>query len=99
MVPDVIPTIETTEKYCERLGGIGRRHVRKGMLGDLLVRDGSPFDEICNAARESDSDLIVIATHGRTGLKHVFLGSTAERVVRHAPCPVLIVRERGRDFV
>jgi len=44
-------------------------------------------------------DLIVIATHGYTGLKHVLLGSTAERVVRHAPCPVLTVRERERDFV
>jgi len=40
----------------------------------------------------------VIATHGHTGLKHLVLGSTAERVVRHAPCPVLTVREREREF-
>ena len=43
-------------------------------------------------------DLIVISTHGYTGLAHVFMGSTAERVVRHAPCPVLVVRANGRDL-
>jgi len=42
--------------------------------------------------------LIVIGTHGNTGLKHLFLGSTAERVVRLAPCPVLTVREQEREF-
>lgn len=57
-----------------------------------LVADGVPFDEIVKAAEAWDADLIVIATHGYTGLKHVLLGSTAERVVRHAPCPVLVVR-------
>lgn len=59
-----------------------------------LVRLGSPFTEIVAAAKDEDLDLIVIATHGYTGLKHVLLGSTAERVVRHAPCPVLTVRVR-----
>jgi len=44
-------------------------------------------------------DLIVISTHGYTGLKHAVLGSTAERVVRHAPCPVLVVREQEHEFV
>ena len=59
-----------------------------------LVADGVPFDEIAKAAKWWESDLIVIATHGYTGLKHVLLGSTVERVVRHAPCPVLVVRSR-----
>jgi nucleotide-binding universal stress UspA family protein len=44
-------------------------------------------------------DLIIISTHGRTGLKHALLGSTTERVVRHAPCPVLVVRAQEREFV
>ena len=52
--------------------------------------------EIALAASESGAQWIVIATHGYTGLKHVYLGSTAERVVRHAPCPVLVVREADR---
>jgi universal stress protein A len=62
------------------------------------VRTGRPFNEIAEAARELGADLIIISTHGFTGLKHALLGSTAERVVRHAPCPVLTVREpEGRS--
>jgi nucleotide-binding universal stress UspA family protein len=63
------------------------------------VSNGSPYLEIVRAANDNNVDLIVIGTHGRTGLAHFFMGSTAERVVRHAPCPVLAVREREHDFV
>ncbi len=63
------------------------------------VRSGKAFDEIVKAAKELDADLILLATHGYTGLDHTLLGSTAEKVVRHAPCPVLIVRQQERDFV
>ena len=63
-----------------------------------LTHYGTPFAEICEAASKHKVDLIVIATHGFTGLKHVLLGSTAERVVRHAPCPVLTVREKEHEF-
>lgn len=58
-----------------------------------LVRFGRSFNEIAAAARERKVDLIIIATHGYTGLKHVLLGSTTERVVRHASCPVLVLRQ------
>jgi universal stress protein A len=61
------------------------------------VRIGKPYREIVAAAKEGQADLIVIATHGYTGMKHAFLGSTAERVVRHASCPVLVVRRSQRD--
>lgn len=57
------------------------------------VSVGQAFDEIVRMAQELPADLIVIASHGYTGLKHVFMGSTAERVVRHATCPVLVVRQ------
>jgi nucleotide-binding universal stress UspA family protein len=57
---------------------------------------GPAFDEICRLAQEISVDLVVTPTHGRTGLKHVFLGSTAERVVRHSPCPVFVAREKKR---
>jgi nucleotide-binding universal stress UspA family protein len=50
-------------------------------------------------AGRMDADLILLATHGYTGLKHVFLGSTTEQVVRYAPCPVLVVREKEHDFL
>jgi universal stress protein A len=61
---------------------------------DCRVLTAAPaFDGICELARELSIDLIVMPTHGRTGLKHVFLGSTAERVVQHSPAPVLVVRK------
>lgn len=61
-------------------------------LGKILVPYGRAFQEITEAARKLKIDLIVIATHGHTGWKHALLGSTAERVVRHADCPVLVLR-------
>ena len=63
------------------------------------VRTGLPAHEIVEAAKELDTDLIVIATHGHTGWKHFCIGSTAERVVRAAPCPVFVVREKEHDFI
>jgi universal stress protein A len=62
------------------------------------VRTGLAAFEIVEAAKDLDIDLIVIATHGYTGWKHFTIGSTAERVVRAAPCPVLVVREKEHEF-
>lgn len=59
---------------------------------ETIVVRGVPFHEITKAAKEIGADLIVIGTHGRTGLSHVMMGSVAEKVVRKAPCPVLTVR-------
>jgi nucleotide-binding universal stress UspA family protein len=59
------------------------------------VRWGAPVEAIVEYAAEKKVDLIVIATHGRTGLSHVLLGSVAERIVREAPCPVLTIRDTG----
>ena len=70
-----------------------------GLVAKTLVRFGRSFHEIADAARTLKVDLIIIATHGYTGLKHALLGSTTERVVRHASCPVLVVREREKGFV
>jgi nucleotide-binding universal stress UspA family protein len=61
----------------------------------ILIREGSPAREICNLARR-DIDLIVTPTHGRTGFGHVLIGSVAERVVRHATCPVLVIPMRAK---
>ena len=69
-----------------------RQGIAKDLVEKVLVRNGPAHREITDAARTLKSDLIVIATHGHTGLAHVLLGSTAERVVRHAECPVLVVR-------
>ena len=63
------------------------------LVDRILVRVGVPFHEITEAARSLKVGMIVLTTHGFTGLKHVLMGSTAERVVRHARCPVLSVRD------
>lgn len=64
-----------------------------------VTREGAPFLSIIEYAREAHIDLIVLGTHGRSGLSHVLLGSVAEKVVRKAPCPVLTVRPEGHQFV
>ena len=61
-----------------------------------IVKSGDAFEAILDAAEERRADLIVLATHGRTGLKRLLIGNVAEKVVRHAACPVLIVKARRR---
>jgi len=72
-------------------------------FGDLeattVFLEGRAFVEIIRYAREQRVDLIVIATHGRTGIQHALFGSVAEKVVRKAPCPVLVVKQDQHDFV
>jgi universal stress protein A len=72
----------------------------RGIAGvRAIFQRGFTSHEIVEAAKDLDVDLILIATHGYTGWKHFAIGSTAERVVRAAPCPVLVVREKEHDFV
>lgn len=87
----VAPLMKQAETNLQRIAGsVGKT---TGRNASVVVCTGSPFEEICGAAQTLGADLIVLTTHGYTGLKHVWLGSTAERVVRHACCPVLVVRE------
>ncbi len=65
---------------------------------EKLVVRGVPFVEIIRTAKEKGADLVIIGTHGRTGIDHMLFGSTAEKVVRKAPCPVLTVRIAGKEF-
>jgi nucleotide-binding universal stress UspA family protein len=84
----------------ETLRGLVQAARESGItVATSMIRSGLPAHEIVEAAKEFDVDLIVIATHGYTGWKHFCIGSTAERVVRAAPCPVLVVREKEHDFV
>jgi len=63
-----------------------------GLDVEEVIAHGDAAAEIVRVAREREIDLIVIASHGRTGLGRILFGSTAEEVVRHAPCPVLVVK-------
>ena len=65
---------------------------------EKMVVRGVPFVEIIKTAKEKSADLLVIGTHGRTGIDHLLFGSTAEKVVRKAACPVLTVRIAGKEF-
>lgn len=73
------------EKFC-------RTHLRDYENYDRFIVPGIPYDEIIKKAGEENADLIVIGTHGRTGLDHVLFGSTAEKVVRKSPVPVMTIR-------
>jgi nucleotide-binding universal stress UspA family protein len=66
-------------------------------VDSVIVHDASASRAICDLAENLGTDLIVISTHGRTGLKHLLIGSVAERVVRHATCPVLTLRSKKTD--
>jgi universal stress protein A len=88
--------LDSTRKALDELS---TREIGARARYRVQVREGVPWLEIAAAARENEADLIILTTHGWTGLKHALLGSVAERVVRHAPCPVLVVREQERDFV
>ena len=99
-MPGVIPFPEINFTQAEKnLSALTAAERTKNSGGpDWTIRTGVPAHEIVEAAKEADVDLIVIATHGYTGWKHFCIGSTAERVVRAAPCPVLVVREKEHEL-
>ena len=89
----LVPQAEWNRRFMKRLQALARKYRTNGNVSALEPRTGTAYEEICDAARELKADLIVIATHGYSGYKRAFLGSTAERVVQHSRCPVLVVRE------
>lgn len=83
---------ETERRSRTTLNEILEHRIPAPHRGQALIRRGVPNLEIVRVAEEEGFDLIVICTHGHTGLRHAFLGSVTEKVVRQAPCPVLTVR-------
>ncbi len=87
------PAFNMGEDAQNLLARVGEEAATKSDIPvQTALRIGRAYDQIVQAAKDNTVDLIVIPTHGYTGLKHVLLGSTAERVVRHATCPVLVLR-------
>jgi nucleotide-binding universal stress UspA family protein len=97
-----VPHVSTDELYRELQEG-AMKQLERCVIEDLRgykdiqyeVLRGSPTEEILRYAKEQDIDLIVMGTHGRKGLDKVLFGSTAAKVVREAPCSVLVVRSKG----
>jgi nucleotide-binding universal stress UspA family protein len=98
-MPIALPEVELGRHARRRLRHIANKYAIALPPESLHVVQGRAYQAICGLARKLETDLVVLATRGHTGLKHIFLGSTAERIVQHASCPVLVVREKERDFV
>ena len=76
------------------LENIAKKHL-EGVKYETMLRVGNAANEIVAVVSETGADLVVMATHGRTGMSHMLMGSVAEKVVRRAPCPVLTVRTKS----
>lgn len=102
VIEDMPPyiSLEIDDEFIFRLQETMRQEVencisfcrKSGVEAQGIIRHGVPYEEITTYAEEQGVDLIVLATHGHTGLSHILLGSVAEKVIHHAPCPVLTTR-------
>lgn len=90
---------DTIDRLKERLLRCIREDIKEKISVEAVVVQGVPFTEIIRAAKEYMVDLIVLGTHGRTGLSQAIMGSVAERVVRKSPCPVLTIRHPEHEFI
>ena len=95
-----IPSVnaEWDERARQELDKLAKEEIPSNVPVKTIIKTGKPFVEIVETASELDVDLIIIATHGRSGVEHILFGSTAEKVVRKAPCPVLTLREPIKGF-
>ncbi len=89
---------EAMRSAQESLRALIPQKQREGIEIVPIIKRGKASEEIVKVATDRGTDLIVLATHGHSGLEHALLGSTAERVVRKAPCPVLTIRNPGRGI-
>ncbi len=99
MYPPLAVSDFATEKREQVLTRLRALDEGSGVKTQHIVRLGRAWQEVIEIANELKTDLIILATHGYTGLRHVLLGSVAEKILRHAPCPVLSVRADERDFL
>ncbi len=95
-----IPSIDLDmdKRANEELENLARKQIPKDLSTKTIVKTGKPFVEIIDTAKQIDADIIIIATHGHSGVEHILFGSTAEKIVRKAPCPVLTLREPLKGF-
>jgi universal stress protein A len=90
--------VDMDKRAAEELKKLAQTEIPADMKVKTIIRTGKPFVEIIETASEENADLIIIASHGHSGVEHILFGSTAEKVVRKAPCPVLSLREPIKGF-
>jgi nucleotide-binding universal stress UspA family protein len=83
---------EAERQVIERLREVQAKQLNGYPTCELMATLGDPAEEIIGLARSRSVDLIISSTHGRSGLSHLVMGSVAEKIIRHAPCPVFVVR-------
>lgn len=95
-----LPTVnfEVDKRAKEELEKLAEAEIGSLVQVETVLKTGKPFVEIIETAKEVDADLIIISTHGHSGVEHILFGSTADKVVRKAPCPVLTLREPIKGF-
>lgn len=91
-------TTEWDDRAKDELQKLAKSEINEIANVKTIIKTGKPFVEIIETAKEENIDLIIIATHGHSGVEHILFGSTAEKVVRKAPCPVLTLREPIKGF-
>jgi nucleotide-binding universal stress UspA family protein len=96
-MPLALPLVEVAQGVRRHLKDVAKKIGVELRPAFFHAIEGRPFEEICRLARQHEIDLIVVATRGNTGLKHLLIGSTAERIVRYSPCPALVVHPRLHD--
>jgi nucleotide-binding universal stress UspA family protein len=96
-MPLIVPEPEVGQRVRRHLKAIAKKYAIELRRENIHACVGRPFEEICRLARDRGIDLIVAVTRGNTGLKHLALGSTAERIVRYSPCPVLVLHPIDRE--
>jgi len=90
---------ETRVEVARELTKLVKETVPPEIFTQVEIRCGVEAAEIVNEAKKVEADIVILSTHGRTGRAHSLVGSVAEDVVRLAPCPVLVVRERQHEFI
>jgi universal stress protein A len=95
-----MPSINTEwdDRAKDELQKLAKSEIAGVASVKTIIKTGKPFVEIIETAKEENVDLIIIATHGHSGVEHILFGSTAEKVVRKSPCPVLTLREPLKGF-
>lgn len=92
---NLMEQMETDANHA--MAASNQRAREAGLQGETVLMHGVPFQQIVDFARDREVDLIVMGTHGHTGLQHVLMGSVAEKVVRLAPCAVLVTRSLEKE--